>query len=109
MQNVQCGTSSDKVWTELPQNFINLDSDKEEHLEEEEILKLIEELSILRMEVNKWRGQVERYQEGMVSLAKHRNTIRELKEKWAEELMTQKLHGEELQKELKEMKNIKSM
>ena len=48
------------------------------------------------MEVRKWRIQVERYQEGMVSLTEHRNTIRELKEKWVEELMTQKLHGEEL-------------
>ena len=52
---------------------------------------------------------MERYQEGMVSLAEHRKTIRELKEKWAEELMTQKLHGEELQKELKDMKRFKSM
>ena len=52
---------------------------------------------------------MERYQEGMVSLAKHRNTIRELKEKWAEELMTQKLCGEELQKELKDLKKFKSM
>ena len=52
---------------------------------------------------------MERYQEGMVSLAEHRNTIRELKEKWAEELMSQKIHGEELQKELKELKKFKSM
>ena len=84
------------MWAELPQNFINLDSNKEDHLEEEEILKLTEELLILRMEVRKWRSQVERYQEGMVSLTEHRKTIRELKEKWAEELMTQKLHEEEI-------------
>ena len=45
----------------------------------------------------------------MVSLAEHKNTIRESKEKWEEELMTQKLHGEELQKELKELKKFKSM
>ena len=73
-----------------------MDSDNEEHAEDEEILKLKKELSILRIEVRKWRSQVERYQEGMVSLAEHRKTIRELKEKWAEELMSQKLHGEEL-------------
>ena len=36
VQDVQCGTSGDKVWIQLPQNFINLDSNKEEHLEEEE-------------------------------------------------------------------------
>ena len=88
VQDVQCGTLGDKVWTELPQNFINLDSDKEEHPEEEEISKLIEELSILRIEVRKWGSQVEIYQEGMVSLAEHRKTIRKLKEKWAEELMS---------------------
>ena len=91
VQNVQCGTSGDKVWTELPQKFINLDSDKEEHPKEEEILNLTKELSVLRMEVRKWRSQVERYQEGMVSLTEHKNTIKGLKEKWAEELMTQKL------------------
>ena len=90
VQHVQFGTLGDKVWTQIPKNFINLDSDNEEHLEEEEILKLTKELSILRIEVRKWRSQVERYQEGMVSLAEHRKTIRELKEKWVEELMTRK-------------------
>ena len=44
---------------------------------------------------------MERYQEGMVSFPEHRNTIREL--------MTQKIRGEELQKELKELKKFKSM
>ena len=29
VQDVQCGTLGDKVWTQLPQNFINLDSDNE--------------------------------------------------------------------------------
>ena len=52
---------------------------------------------------------MERYQEGMVSLTEHRKTIKELKEKWVEELMSQKLCGEELQKELKELKKFKSM
>ena len=52
---------------------------------------------------------MERYQEGMVSLAEHRKTIRELKEKWAEELMTHKCCEEELQKELRELKKFKSM
>ena len=41
VQDVQFGTSGDKVWTQLPQNFINLDYDNEEHPKEEEILKLI--------------------------------------------------------------------
>ena len=33
VQDVQIATSSEKVWTQLPQNFINLDSDNEEHHE----------------------------------------------------------------------------
>ena len=52
---------------------------------------------------------MESYQEGMVSLVEHKKTIRGLKEKWAEELMTQKLREEELQKELRELKKFKSM
>ena len=39
------GTSDDKVWTQLPQNFVNLDSDNEEHAEDEEILKMTKEQS----------------------------------------------------------------
>ena len=82
VQNVQCGTSGDKVWTESLQNYIDLDSDKEKYLEEEETLKSTKEISILRMEVIKWKSQVEEYQEGMVSLTEHRKTIGGLKEKW---------------------------
>ena len=109
VQDVQIRTSGDKVWAQLPQIFFNLDSDNEEHPEEEEILKLTEELSILRIEVRKWTSQVERYQEGMVSLTEHRNTIKGLKERWVEELMTQKLCEEELQKEFRELKMFNSM
>ena len=34
VQDVQCGTSGDKVWIDPLQNFIDLDSDKKEHHEE---------------------------------------------------------------------------
>ena len=61
VQDVQIGTSGDKVWNQVPQNFVNLDSDNEEHVEDEEILKLTKELSILRIEVRKWRSHVERF------------------------------------------------
>ena len=40
VQDVQIGTSADKVWTQLPQNFVNLDFDNEEHAKDEEILRL---------------------------------------------------------------------
>ena len=39
VQDVQCGTLGEKVWAELPQNVINLDSNQEEYSKEEEILK----------------------------------------------------------------------
>ena len=45
----------------------------------------------------------------MVPLAEHIKTIKWLKEKFVEELMTQKLFEEELQKELRELKKFKSM
>ena len=50
-----------------------------------------------------------KYLEGMIPLAHHEKTIRELREKWAEELMFHKLRWEEIQKKLKEMKKFKSM
>ena len=62
VQDVQIGTSDDKVWTQLPQNFVNLDLDNEEHAEDEEIHRLTKELSILRIEVRNWRSEVERCQ-----------------------------------------------
>ena len=106
VQNVQCGPSSDKVWIESLQNYIDLDSDKEEYPEEEETMKSTEEISILRMEVRKWKSQVEEYQEGIVSLTEHKKTIRRLEEKWAEERMTQRLREEELQSNLRELKKF---
>ena len=61
------------------------------------------------MEVKKWKRQVDKYQEGMIPLVDNEKTIRELREKWAEELIFQKLRWEEIQKELKELKKFKSM
>ena len=37
VQNVQAGASDGKVWTQLSQNFVNLDSDNEDHVEYEVI------------------------------------------------------------------------
>ena len=60
VQNVQCDTSCDKVWIDPLQNFIDLDFEKEEH-HEEETLNPTAEISTLRMEVVKWKSQVEEY------------------------------------------------
>ena len=40
IQDVQIGTPDDKVWTQLHQKFVNLDSNNEEHAEDEEIQRL---------------------------------------------------------------------
>ena len=87
VQGVQCGTLGDKVGIDPLRNFIDLDSDKEEH-HKEEILNLTAEVSILRLEVIKWKSQVEEYQGGIISLIEHENIIKGLEEKWAEEHMT---------------------
>ena len=52
---------------------------------------------------------MDRCPKGMVSLDEHKKTITELNEKWVEEIVSQKFHGEELQKELKELKKFKFM
>ena len=94
---------------QFSQNFVNLGYDDEENVGDERIQGLIKELSLLKIEVKKWKRQVEKYQEGMIPLADHEKTIRELREKWSEELMFQKSRWEEIQKELKELKKFKSM
>ena len=45
----------------------------------------------------------------MVPLVEHRKNIKEMKEKWEEELIFQRLRWEEVQKELKDLKKFKSM
>ena len=52
---------------------------------------LIEELSLLKIEVNKWKSRVDRYQEGMIPLVEHRKNIMEMRERWVEELEFQRL------------------
>ena len=109
VQNAQAETSDGKVCTQFSQKFVNLDSNDEENAGDERIQGLIKELSLLKIEVKKWKRQVDKYQEGMIPLADHEKTIRELREKWPKELMFQKLQWEGIQKELKELKKFKSM
>ena len=109
VQSVQAETLNGKVCTQFSKNFVNLDSDDEENAGDERIQGMIKELSLLKVEVKKWKRQVDKYQEGIIPLIDHKNTISELREKWVEDLMFQKLRWEEIQKELKELKNFKSM
>ena len=56
MQNFQAKASGGQVWIQLSQNFVNLDSDNEDHAEDEGIQRLNQELSLLRIEVRKWKS-----------------------------------------------------
>ena len=61
------------------QEFVNLDSDEEKDVGEERIQGLIEELSLLKIEVKKWKIEVDRYQKGMTAIIQHWKTIIELR------------------------------
>ena len=82
IQNNQAETLGDKAWTQSFEEFVNLDSDEEKDVGEGRIQGLIEELSLLKIEVKKWKSQVDRYQKGMIPLVQHRNTIKELMVRW---------------------------
>ena len=71
-------------------NFIDMDSDQEEHHKEEN-LDLTAEVSILRMELIKWKSHMEEYQRGMISLSEHRKIIRGLEENWGKERMAHRI------------------
>ena len=69
------------------QEFFNLDSDEEKDIGEKNIQGLIEELSLLKIELKKWKSKVDRYQQGMIPISQHRKTISELRERWEEEII----------------------
>ena len=89
-------------------NFIDLDSEQEEHYKRE-ILNLTAEVSALRLEVTKWKIQVEENQKKMIALSEHRRIIRALEERGAEERMVHTVQVEELQKKMRELKKFQSM
>ena len=60
IQNNQVETFDNKVWTQYSQKFVNLDSDEEKDAGYGRIQGLIQELSLLKLEVKKWKGQVDR-------------------------------------------------
>ena len=68
IKNNQAETLGNKVWTQSSQDFVNLDSDEEKDVREERIQGLIEELSLLKIEGNKWKIEVDRYQKGIIPL-----------------------------------------
>ena len=89
-------------------NFIDLDSEQEEHYKKE-ILTLIAEVSALTMEVIKWKSQVEENQKKMIALSEHRRIIRALEEQGSEERMAPRIQVEELQNKMRELKKFQGM
>ena len=80
IQNNQDETLANKVWTQSSEEFVNLDSNADKEAGEEKIQGLMEELSLLKIEVKKWKSEVDRYQKGMIPIVQHRKTIGELRE-----------------------------
>ena len=98
IQNNQDETLGNKVWTQSSQEFVNFDSDEENDAGEKRIQDLKEELSRLKIEVKKWKSEVDRYQQGMIPIVQHKKNISELRERWAEEIIFHKYRWEEVQK-----------
>ena len=67
------------------------------------------ELSLLNIEVNKWKYHFVQYDKGMIYFFEHKKTIEELRENWDEDIFFQKIRWEKLQEELKELRKYKSM
>ena len=76
-----------------------------------EVAKLqeIEEVSVLKIEVSKWKRHASQFDEGMISLTEQKKVIQELREQWDEEIFFQKIRWEEMREKLKELKKYESM
>ena len=98
IQGEKAKTSGVKVGMQIPQEIVSEYDDKENA-----------ELSLLKVEVKKWKDHVDRCQEGMVPLVEHIKTIKELREKWEEEIIFQRFHWGEVQKEWNELNKFKYM
>ena len=95
--------NDDKAKIQESLEIIDLDAEDEKVQEEEKYIYLWKD------ELNKWRYQDTPCEEGMAPLPLHRNTIKELREKWAKVLTFQRLRWEKLQGELKELRNLTAM
>ena len=108
IEEVQEDTVSQETILLPSRNFIDLDAEREEHYKKE-ISDLTAEVSALRMEVVKWRSQVEENKKKTIALDEHKRIIRALEEQGAEERMGHKVQVEELQQEIKKLKKFSSM
>ena len=108
IEEVQVDTVSQETILLPSRNFIDLDTEREEHYKKE-ISDLTAEVSALRMEVIKWRSQVEENQKKTIALDEHKRIIRALEEQGAEERMGHRVQVGELQQEIKKLKKFSSM
>ena len=67
------------------------------------------ELSLLKLELSKWKYHVGQCEKGMIPLYEHKKDIQGLKGNWDEEIFFEKIRWEKLQEELKELRKYKSM
>ena len=68
-----------------------------------------EEVILLNIEASRWKHHANQLEKGMISLTKHKNSIQELREQWAEEIFFQKIRWEEMRENLKDLKKYQSM
>ena len=71
--------------------------------------ELAEEVSLLKLEVIKWKHHARQFDKGIISLIEHKKIIHELREQWAEEIFFQKIPWEKMQEKLKELRKYDSM
>ena len=95
VQEKEIGAQEESVSTQelAPLNLVMEDdvTDEEEDLDDERIQELQREISLLKLELVKWKIHADQCKEGMVPLHEYRKTIKELREKWADELIFHKI------------------
>ena len=85
----------------IENEFIVLDKGKGKDKRGEKEKEFKKDLSLLELELSKWRHHSILSEKGMISLPEHRRIVKYLKYKWVEELIFQKFQWEYLQKDLK--------
>ena len=59
--------------------------------------EMARDISLLTLELSKWKYHVGQCEKGIIPLYDHKNTIQGLREKWAAEIFFQKIRWEKVQ------------
>ena len=68
---------------------------------------MVREISLLNLELRKWKYHASQCEEGMSPLREHKKSIKELRKRCAKELFFEKICWDRLQEELKELWKFK--